>query len=189
MELNYKKIVGWIKWFFKSGVFIAPLIIIIDQITKFIIKTNKTSIVVIKDFFYINYSVNTGVAGGLFSGMIWVWAIFSLVAGIAMIIFLYKKYRTFDIYNRIAMLFIIGGCFGNMIDRMFFEGVTDFLEFHFGSYIFPNFNVADSALVLGVIGFAITMIFEDQIKARKEAKAAKAKIAMDENQNEKAISD
>lgn len=178
------KVISYIKWFFTSFVFLAPLMIIIDQVTKLTIyAANVQNFAVIKGFFYISVTKNPGIAWGKFAGVTWLWAIFSLVAGIAMCFYLFKKYKILPKLNRIALLLMIGGCFGNMIDRMFYDGVIDFLEFHFGSYQFPTFNVADSSLVIGVILFIILLTFEESASKKTKKSAPEVEIKTDEANN------
>lgn len=152
-------------WFFKSFIWIVPLTIILDQLTKLIVeKNNVQNLEIIKNFFYINLQRNDGVGFSIFSGegMTEIFGLLSFVAGVIMIVYLVARYKKMIIGNRIALLLIIGGCFGNMIDRLFYEdAVIDFLSFHFGSYNFPTFNLADAFLVIGVIVLIIIMILEE----------------------------
>ena len=69
-----------------------------------------------------------------------------------------KNYR----WLKYALTFVIGGTIGNFIDRLAFNGVTDFLGFIFGSYYFPIFNFADTFLVVGVIMVIVHFLFLDE---------------------------
>lgn len=163
--MKNNKVLESIKWFFKSYIWIIPLTIILDQVTKLVVQAKKiTMLPIIKGFFYIDLQYNTGAAWGIFGGdtenKIFL-GIFSLIAGLIMVAYLLWRYKKITLFNRIALLLMIGGCFGNMIDRLFYsKGVIDFLSFHFGSYQFSTFNLADSFLVIGVFILIILMIFE-----------------------------
>jgi signal peptidase II len=88
-------------------------------------------------------------------------AIISLGVGVGFGYYYLKNYNKFSFYNHLGISFFLSGTWGNFIDRAFFpEGVIDFLSFRFGSYIFPTFNVADSALTIGVIILFVTSLFE-----------------------------
>jgi signal peptidase II len=118
-------------------------------------------------FFWIIHITNTGSAFGAFQGYSLVLAIIAIIglfvlSGLG--IFIYRKYPQFvNIPNRIALGLILGGDLGNLIDRLRFAGhVTDFIDPGF----FPVFNVADSAITIGVILF-IYAVFREMIRESK----------------------
>src|SRR3989344_4669106 len=102
------------------------LLIILDQITKFLF----TSI------------SNTGIAFGLLKGYNFVFIIINLII-LVLVIYYYKK----ETKLRLALSFLIAGIIGNLIDRIFFNGVRDFIDLKF----WPVFNLADSFNVIGII--------------------------------------
>ena len=67
----------------------------------------------------------------------------------------------------ISVSMMISGTLGNYIDRLFRGYVVDFLSFHFGSYIYPTFNIADSLLVVGVILFCFDILFLEHKRTKK----------------------
>lgn len=73
-----------------------------------------------------------------------------------------KRLRFFDRWAATALAFIIGGALGNLIDRLLYGKVVDFLQWHWQSYYWPTFNVADIAITIGV-----TLMFIDSVRPRK----------------------
>ena len=78
-----------------------------------------------------------------------------------------KESNTFDIYEVISFGMIMGGIFGNLIDRIIHHGVIDYLSFTFGSYQFAIFNFADMCIVLGVLLLVMDFILFKKSKNRK----------------------
>ena len=153
--------------FFRSFGWLAILIVIIDQITKWAAYLNDVSLTVIPGFFRLDYTRNTGAAWSMLASVPWLLAIISFVAGIAMIAFFFYKRDSLNQWWKAALMLMIGGTWGNFIDRAFYqEGVIDFLAFNIFGYPFPTFNVADMALVVGTISLIIIMLIEDHIKAK-----------------------
>ncbi len=129
---------------------IVMAVILLDQITKYGVQINEKlqNIVVIPGFFHITYARNTGMAWSLFSGY---QAVFCLAAAAAiggMLWYLIEKKP--DRLTAAALSLMIGGAAGNLFDRLVFGYVRDFLDFYIFGYDFPIFNIADSALCIGV---------------------------------------
>ena len=127
----------------------ALFIVFLDQLTKFLIKQNfqlNQSIPIIKNILHLTYIINTGSAFGLFKGLNIFFILFSII--VIIVIFYYLKKI---IENEKALLFaiglLLGGTIGNLIDRVFYGVVTDFIDFR----IWPVFNLADSAVSISVI--------------------------------------
>ena len=137
--------------------------VVIDQITKIIAYNSlrgKGSVKVIKNFFYLHYTENTGAAWGFLSGKLWM---FYIITVIALGIFAYML-KDFDLKHNfvysISMVLIIVGTIGNFIDRLFRKFVIDFIEIDFFFYKdFPIFNVADMCLTVGVILLLADIVF------------------------------
>lgn len=105
-------------------------------------------------FFYIVHVGNTGAAWSMFSGMSTALALLALATLAA--IFYWR--RALGLRQRPAQIFfglLVGGTAGNLVDRLAHGHVIDFLDFHFGSYVYPTFNVADAAICLGVFGYIL----------------------------------
>jgi signal peptidase II len=135
---------------------LAGAVFAIDRLTKWIIQTRVSfydNRVVIPGFFDIVHSENQGAAFGLFaqstSELRTVLLIgFSVVALVALVVMLWRTSRL-DRKTAIALALILGGAMGNVFDRVRWGTVTDFLLFYIGSYQWPAFNAADSAIVIG----------------------------------------
>ena len=136
---------------------LAGAVFAVDRLTKWMIETRVSFYdrhVVIPGFFEIVHSENQGAAFGLFaqstSQLRTVLLIgFSVVALVTLVVMLWRTSRL-DRKTSIALALILGGALGNVFDRVVREGgVTDFLLFYIGSYEWPAFNAADSAIVIG----------------------------------------
>lgn len=135
-----------------SIIILGVIFLIIDQASKLLViklLNPGDSITIIKNFFYIKYTNNTGAAFSILLGK----RIFLIVVAILIIgILLYyiKKNKVDGKLNIIAFSLIIGGSLGNLIDRIVRGYVVDFISIKLGSYNFPIFNVADTLIVVGV---------------------------------------
>lgn len=142
---------------------IAILIILLDQLTKWIIvKTMEIgeSIPVIENVLYITSHRNRGAAWGILQNQMWFFYIITIIVVIALIIYIQKINKDQRMLG-VALGFMLGGAIGNFIDRFFRKEVVDFVNTYIFTYDFPIFNVADSSLVVGVILVMIyTLFFE-----------------------------
>ncbi|AIF43829.1 signal peptidase II [Virgibacillus sp. SK37] len=148
---------------------LALVIIALDQLTKWVI--DKTmhigeKITIINDFFYLTSHRNKGAAWGILQGQMIFFYIITVVVIIGVVVYMQKYAKTNKILG-ISLAFILGGAIGNFIDRLFRHEVVDFFDFIIFDYDFPIFNVADSALVVGVFLIIITTILDER-KERKE---------------------
>jgi signal peptidase II len=139
----------------------ALLVVIADQLSKLWIRSNLDigqSLFEVGIFQIVRLSPNTGAAFGLFQGQSFALTIVGIV-GIAFLLFyalyIYRRYPLLDNWlSRVALGLILGGTIGNLIDRLRFGGVTDFISIGW----WPAFNLADSAVVVGVILFAYSLL-------------------------------
>ena len=116
-------------------------------------------------FFNIVLIHNRGMSFGLFNGGGGLNALlFSLVAAAIVVVLIYWLSRVESPLLAVAIGLIIGGAIGNVIDRIRFGAVVDFLDFHAGFWHWPAFNVADSAICVGV---AVMLL--DGLRLRREA--------------------
>lgn len=128
------------------------IFLIIDIISKLIVSrvcTLNNSVSVINNFFSITYTHNYGGAWSLFSDSTILITVISIIVIIGIIIYLSKK----KINNKIESLgysFLLGGAIGNLIDRIIYGYVIDFLDFNIFGYNFPIFNIADMGIVIGI---------------------------------------
>lgn len=136
---------------------IALAIFILDQITKYIIKVSigPFEIIRVTSFFNIVYVENIGSAFGLFKSL--GNAFFIIVAVLAMVFVSVLMIKDRD--NRLSFSLVLGGAAGNLLDRISRGYVVDFLDFHIGMHHWPAFNVADSALTIGITLLLIRTVF------------------------------
>ncbi len=195
--------------------YVSLLVVIVDQISKLSVKGfsipflninykgmfEGQRINVIGNFFRITFVENPGMAFGIDPGIDWkLWiSIFSLIASIALIIYLYVS-RNQSILFRLSLALILGGAVGNLIDRLFygifynyaplFYGkVVDFFDFDFFNITFlgksydrwPVFNIADSAVTIGVL---MLILFYRKVSKEESQEAASELQALSSNINE-----
>lgn len=142
-------------------ILLIAFLVVADQISKILIRANfdkNQSLMVIKDFFYISHRTNRGAAWSFLADK--EWGIYALagVSFIASCVMIYMILKTKNNRFRAVLSVICAGSIGNLIDRVLFLGVTDFLELHFGNYIFPTFNIADSLITCGSAAMIIFML-------------------------------
>jgi signal peptidase II len=138
------------------------MVLALDRWTKFLIQSRfdlHDSISVIDGFFNITYVRNTGVAFGIFSSISSPAksVLLSAFAALAAVLVIAYSLRTplKDRLLHVALALILGGALGNLYDRIAYGYVVDFLELYVRSYSWPSFNVADSAISIGVVLLAI----------------------------------
>ena len=142
---------------------IVAVTIIVDQLTKFLVVKYMTlgqSISVIDNFLYITSHRNEGAAWGILQGkMIFFYVVTLVVIGLVIL-----WIRKLDIKKEkllvIALSLILGGALGNFIDRVMYQHVVDFINTYIFGYDFPIFNIADSALCIGVFLMAVYSILD-----------------------------
>jgi signal peptidase II len=148
-----------------------PVVLVLDQVTKSLVIHSvplHQSIPVIRGFFNITHVKNTGAAFGVFSGYtspvrtLFFTAI--TIAALAFIILIYRKVRTNRVLVPFCLSLIMAGALGNMVDRIRWGYVTDFLDLYWRTYRWPAFNVADSAITIG-----ICLLLLDSFLLRKPA--------------------
>ena len=143
----------------KKTYIIAVLILIVDQLSKSIVEIFiplNESVTVIKNFFYLTVAHNTGGAWSIFSEHSYLFIIASILAIILLIKFMFGFKN--NLRNNIAFASLFGGIFSNLADRVFLGYVRDFLDFKIFGYNYPIFNIADVAIVVGVILLVVAVI-------------------------------
>ncbi len=142
------------------SVVMAVLLAILDQATKLLITCNfklSERLPVIPGFFNLTYITNKGAAWGMFNGYGWLLLLVSILV-MAVIIWRMRALTEGWKERYLALFMVISGIIGNSIDRFWRKEVVDFLDFQFGSYHWPSFNVADSAITVGVFIFIISIL-------------------------------
>jgi signal peptidase II len=119
---------------------------------------------VIDNFFAITHIRNPGVAFGLFAEgpseyKTYLFIAFSIIAIVAILVFFHQTPQK-NRMVRVGLILIFSGAIGNLIDRILYQEVIDFLDFFYGSYHWPAFNIADSCITIGVL-----LMFADLIQA------------------------
>lgn len=146
---------------------IALVMFLIDQGTKYLIATKleiREQISVIGDFFLITSHRNNGAAFGILKDQRLFFIVVTIVVVVAIIWYMQKLMRTRNRLLLTALALVLGGALGNFIDRALYGEVVDFLQFNFGTYEFPIFNIADSSIVIGVI----LIILDTLLDARRQ---------------------
>jgi len=137
---------------------IVLLVIATDQITKYIINyyIRIYDSVRIFPFLHIVNVRNTGAAFGMLKGIDSNFFIFISIIAIVFVIIMLKK----KTYNSFGLSLLLGGAIGNLIDRLIYGYVIDFIDISFGRFHWPAFNVADSSLTIGIAIILITSILK-----------------------------
>lgn len=149
----------------------ALLVLALDQMTKLaVIRALRPydAIPVIPGFFNLVHVRNPGIAFGLLSQLGTAWSALLLsaltTAAVILLILWFGRLREDDHRTAFGLSLIIGGAVGNLIDRVRLGEVVDFLDFYIGSFHWPAFNVADSAVTVGTIWLALSILFNPSAK-------------------------
>ena len=139
--------------------FIAVAVVLLDRLTKEVIKSHYSaweSLTVIPGFFNIVHTENPGIAFGLLADASSPWRDVLLIGFSLAVLLVISAVLVrpgpagaHGPFLRAGLALVLGGAFGNLYDRVVHKTVTDFVEVHWGSYYFPAFNVADSAITVG----------------------------------------
>jgi len=151
----------------------AAVLYAADQVTKWLVASAMTpgaSIDVIGDFVRIWYVKNTGAAFSLLPGAIWLFIPVTLVA-LVMIGWFFRSFRTRGPWIHVVLGVILAGTLGNLTDRLRLGYVIDFISVGIGATRFPTFNVADSAVVVGIGVLVLYLTFADGTRRRDEPAA------------------
>jgi signal peptidase II len=148
---------------------ISAIVLCLDQATKILIDRTMglhTSITVVENFINITYIRNKGAAFGFLADSSFRLPFFISVSIIAVVVILciFRKLRPEQRFNAVALSLIFSGAFGNLIDRVRLGEVIDFLDFHWYQHHWPAFNVADSAICVGVFLLALDMLLDERRK-------------------------
>ncbi len=147
------------------------LVLVLDQITKVLVVNSfqlYESYEIIPGFFSLTYLTNKGAAFGFLAGVDAAWRhyFFLTLASVALVLLgvaWYRMRKDHPFYGP-ALALIAGGAVGNVIDRVRLGAVVDFLDFYIAGHHWPAFNVADSAITVGVALFLVANILEEKQK-------------------------
>lgn len=155
------------------SLFLLILVVVLDQLTKnWIVKSFHLYDVmeVIPNFFNLTYLTNKGAAFGILAGVTSMWRhyFFLVLASVALVLLAiaWKRMQKDHPFYGPALALIAGGAIGNVIDRIRLGEVVDFLQFYVADYYWPAFNVADSAITVGVAIFLLANILEEKQKKK-----------------------
>ena len=145
---------------------IAILVIVLDRMSKWLVAGSinlHDSISVFPGFFRLTHVQNSGAAFGLFAESSSEWKVaililFSILALAVVSALLWKNSHSMTITG-VGLALILGGAVGNLWDRLLTGHVVDFFDFYLGSYHWPAFNVADSAIVIGALLLVAEILF------------------------------
>lgn len=138
------------------------IFLLIDQIIKLIVDSNMyftESINIINNFFRITYLRNNGAAFSILSGNTIFLVIITFIA-LLLIYFILVRNSKLSKIDILSYSLLIGGIIGNLIDRIRFGYVIDYLDFNFGSYNYPVFNFADICIVVSIILIILMQVKE-----------------------------
>ena len=151
----------------------AAVVVVLDQITK-LIALNRlvlgVPVIVVDGFLALTLVMNPGLAFGLLAGIPagwrWVVGLLSLVALVVLLRVALRILPSGGWREQAAIGLIFGGAVGNLIDRTRFGAVVDFVDLYVRDWHWPAFNVADSAITVGVAALALVVVFERSPSAR-----------------------
>lgn len=123
------------------------------------------------EFVRLTYTRNSGVAFGLGAGVRFPYYVFSIAAAI-IILTMFLRRRAQGLPRKVALALILGGALGNLVDRLASGAVVDFIEIGWGRWHWPVFSVADSAVTIGVVLFALTWPRAGEAETAPDATAA-----------------
>ncbi|MGB6431228.1 MAG: signal peptidase II [Candidatus Acidiferrales bacterium] len=159
------------RWLWLSAATLAA-----DRATKYLIEARTTDsfrLVIVPQGVTLVHSQNPGIAFGVLSDSPSRWLEIALVAGaaavLALLVWLLVSGRAGGGLARAGVALMIGGAAGNVLDRLLHGVVTDFVEVRLGHYIWPAFNVADSALTVGAALILIELLFSGREPRRARA--------------------
>ena len=152
---------------------LAAVIVVLDQITKLIALSRLilgTPVTLVDGFLALTLVMNPGLAFGLLAGIPaswrWVVGLLSLVALVLLLRVALRILPSGGWREQSAIGLIFGGAVGNLIDRTRFGAVVDFVDVYVRDWHWPAFNVADSAITVGVAALALVVVFERSPSAR-----------------------
>lgn len=144
-----------------ASILFVILLVVLDQASKiYLTLVNKTSPIdleVIRGFFRITYTCNDGAAFSILKGKRVFFIIMTIVV-VCLIVYYLLKNKVYWV-EKYSLLLIISGAVGNLIDRIMYGYVIDFLDFIIFGYDFPVFNIADSFITIGAVGLIISILF------------------------------
>lgn len=156
----------------KKKLIISIVVLFIDQITKSMIQAYNTNIDILDNLFGLHYYQNTGAAWSILEGK----QTILILITIGVLVLVYNMMFSFeeDRLNNFAFGLLFGGILGNLIDRVFYGFVRDFIDIVIVGYDFPVFNIADMAIVIGIF-LVIVSTLKGELKNGIDSRRKRAK--------------
>lgn len=167
------------------GCIVAILVLIFDQVTKLLVY-GTVAHSIIGNFLWFESTFNTGVAFSMFSNSTLFFTIFSGLASILLLYLLLSRKFLTAISQKISLALLLGGTFSNFLDRLFLGGVRDFISLRFLN--FAIFNVADMAIVVGVILLCLSILIS-VFRPKKSEEGPLKPNAKNKNSEENKVDD
>ena len=150
----------------RLGLGLIAAVVIVDQLAKFwlylyLVEGGRRFVELLPVFNLVavwNYGVSFGLFNSGSGAASWLFVALALAIVAMLLIWLHRTQRALP---AAALGLVIGGAFGNIVDRVRFGAVFDFLDFHAAGWHWPAFNVADSAITIGVIALFMDSLFHD----------------------------
>lgn len=154
---------------------LAGLVLVADQITKYLAVTylNFAEPLAVMPYFNLTLVYNYGAAFSFLSDMggwqRWFFALLAIAVSAGLVVWL-SKLRAKPSFEVLGLNLILAGAIGNLIDRVLFGRVTDFLDFYYGSWHYATFNIADMAITLGAVMLVVYEFFLKPKQTKVKAK-------------------
>ena len=148
-------------------ILITACVLLMDQITKWVIISTlyRGEAIPQEGLFRIKHTINTGSAFGLFHNQT-VFLIFASFVGVGVLIFLYRQNSLSGILPKLSLSLQLGGAIGNLLDRIRYGYVVDFIQIGF----WPVFNLADSCIVIGIILLSFILLKSEKNSQKRDPK-------------------
>lgn len=159
--------------FLRLGLIIAAITIVLDQLSKWWIVfdvMNPPKVIPVFPSFNLVMGWNRGVSFGMFDSdsPLNQWLLIALALVVVAVLLVWMK-RAENKLMGVSLGLIVGGAIGNVIDRIHFGAVADFLDFYYGSYHWPAFNVADTGITVGAVVLVLDSLFAGSESDKKGA--------------------
>lgn len=157
----------------KRNVYVALIVgfvvLVLDQMTKYLVRLFMfdSSVIVFENVFHLTFVKNTGALFGMFQNSNTIF-IFITVVVIGFLVYLLKTSQDTKMFYYCNIGLLIGGAVGNLVDRIFFGYVIDFVDVR----VWPVFNVADSAISVGIVLMITYLIYEESMSKKKKSSKA-----------------
>jgi len=149
---------------------LAIIVILFDQWSKYLVVKHMElyeSIPLIDGFFYLTSHRNKGAAWGILQDQMIFFYIITAIVVIAIVYYMQIHAKGHPLFAT-GLALVLGGAIGNFVDRLFKQEVVDFLDVMIVTYDFPIFNIADSALTIGVIVILIVTLLEERNNRKRK---------------------